>query len=61
LADGAAGFRGDFAGPPLLRIPPQMTAATSTGLSPPTVGLPRPFDFNYHPLGWSYNPGHAVT
>ncbi|WP_207104712.1 hypothetical protein, partial [Arundinibacter roseus] len=25
------------------------------------VGLPRPFDFKLHPLGWSYNPGHAVT
>ena len=61
LADGAAGFRGDSSGPPLLRIPPQMTIRTPTGLSPPMVCLPRHFGFNRHPLGWSYNPARALT
>ena len=61
LADGAACFRGDSSGPPLLRIPPQVTIATPTGLSPPAVDFPKSFGLNRHPLGWSYNPGRALT
>ena len=34
---------------------------TATGLSPPTVGFPKPFAFAVGPLCRSYNPERAVT
>jgi hypothetical protein len=61
LADGAAGFRGDSSGPPLLRILTQAANPTPTGLSPPVVRLPRRFGLHCCPLGQSYNPARAVT
>ena len=61
LADGAACFRGSPSGSPLLRIlNPQQTTIT-TGLSPPAVGLPRPFVFSSLLDVKSYNPSLAVT
>ena len=35
---------------------PPVSIVSSTGLLPPTVGLPRPFDFLSLPLSVSYNP-----
>ena len=61
LADGAACFRGDSSGPPLLRILTQTANPTPTGLSPPAVRLPRRFGLHCCPLGQSYNPGRALT
>ena len=61
LADGAADFRGSPSGSPLLRIPNPQRQPTSTGLSPPAVGLPRPFLFVSLFAVRSYNPDLAVT
>ena len=61
LADGAADFRGSPSGSPLLRILNPQLQSTPTGLSPPAVGLPRPFVFKKLLDTKSYNPGPAVT
>ena len=61
LADGAARFRGSPSGSPLLRILRPQSHLTTTGLSPPAVGLPRPFEFKAVFVVRSYNPGLAVT
>ena len=61
LADGAARFRGSPSGSPLLRILNPQSLATTTGLSPPAVGLPRPFVFEKLLDVESYNPDPAVT
>ena len=61
LADGAADFRGSPSGSPLLRILRPQKQPTSTGLSPPAVGLPRPFLFVFLFVAESYNPDLAVT
>jgi hypothetical protein len=61
LADGAASFRGSPSGSPLLRILNPRFVLISTGLSPPAVGLPRPFEFDKSLDVESYNPALAVT
>ena len=61
LADGAARFRGSPSGSPLLRILNPQNNMTTTGLSPPAVGLPRPFVFIILFDVESYNPDLAVT
>ena len=48
LRDGPRCFRQDFSCPAVLRIPSMHLTISPTGLSPPTVGLPRPF--GYHDL-----------
>ena len=61
LADGAADFRGSPSGSPLLRIPSPHADMITTGLSPPAVGLPRPFVLITVLDAGSYNPAPAVT
>ena len=61
LADGAADFRGSPSGSPLLRILRPQLLMITTGLSPPAVGLPRPFVLKELFVAKSYNPAPAVT
>ena len=61
LADGAADFKGSPSGSPLLRIPSPHHNMITTGLSPPAVGLPRPFVLIMMLDAGSYNPHPAVT
>jgi hypothetical protein len=61
LADGAAEFRGSPSGSPLLRIHRPQQRVITTGLSPPVVGLPRPFVLTLLVDAMSFNPQPAVT
>ena len=45
LPDGAGGFRRDFTGPALLRVPLDCRILAPTGLSPSAAGIPIPFEF----------------
>ena len=61
LADGAAGFRRDFAGPALLRIPLGPSGLRARGYHPFQPTFPGSYTLQLGPTTWSYNPGLAVT
>jgi hypothetical protein len=61
LADGAAGFRRDFSGPALLRIPLGPENLRARGCHPLRPDFPVCYASISGPTAWSYNPGPAVT
>ena len=61
LADGAAGFRRDFSGPALLRIPLGPSSLRARGYHPLRPGFPACCASILGPTAWSYNPAPAVT
>ena len=61
LADGAAGFRRDFSGPALLRIPLGPSSLRARGYHPFQPTFPGSYTSILGPTSWSYNPSPAVT
>ena len=61
LADGAAGFRRDFSGPALLRIPLGPKSLRARGYHPLRRAFPGTCTSIFGPTTWSYNPDAAVT
>ena len=61
LADGAAGFRRDFSGPALLRIPLGPSSLRARGYHPFQPTFPGSYTSILGPTSWSYNPSTAVT
>lgn len=61
LADGAAGFRRDFSGPALLRIPLGPKSLRARDSHPLWCAFPGTCTSLVGPTAWSYNPGPAVT
>ena len=61
LADGAAGFRRDFSGPALLRIPLGPSTLRARGCHPLRPDFPVCYASLLGPTTWSYNPTAAVT
>jgi hypothetical protein len=61
LADGAAGFRRDFSGPALLRIPLGPSSLRTRDYHPLWSLFPERYASILGPTTWSYNPGPAVT
>ena len=61
LADGAAGFRRDFSGPALLRIPLGPSSLRARGYHPFQPTFPGSYTSILGPMTWSYNPSTAVT
>lgn len=61
LADGAAGFRRDFSGPALLRIPLGPKSLRAQGSHLLRRAFPGTCASIFGPTTWSYNPTPAVT
>jgi hypothetical protein len=61
LADGAAGFRRDFSGPALLRIPLGPSSLRAKGSHLLRPDFPVCYASILGPTAWSYNPAPAVT
>jgi hypothetical protein len=61
LPDGAGGFRRDFSGPALLRIPLGPSSLRTRDYHPLWSPFPGCYASILGPTTWSYNPGPAVT
>ncbi len=61
LPDGAGGFRRDFSGPALLRIPLGPRSLRKRGSHPLRPAFPGSYASLLGPTTWSYNPTPAVT
>ena len=61
LPDGAGGFRRDFSGPALLRIPLGPKSLRARGCHPLRRTFPGACTSIFGPMAWSYNPDPAVT
>jgi hypothetical protein len=61
LPDGAGGFRRDFSGPALLRIPLGPSSLRTRDYHPLWSDFPVCYASILGPTSWSYNPGPAVT
>ena len=61
LPDGTGGFRRDFAGPALLRIPLELKSLRGRGYHPLWLTFPGNFASIFSLMSWSYNPSFAVT
>ena len=61
LPDGAGGFRRDFSGPALLRMPLGPKTLRSRDYHPLWPGFPACYASIFGPTSWSYNPGPALT